>query len=88
MQFAALFACWQSAVMASGETSTGLNTTFTGIAGDGIQRPGDFLRMFGDGFERFRSVKMLAAGDEPDFELFEIDSHIDFGTLRLDILCD
>src|SRR5882757_8507923 len=31
MHFAALFADWQSVVMASGETMTGLNTTFTGI---------------------------------------------------------
>jgi len=29
----ALFAVWQSSVTASGVTRTGLNTTFTGIAG-------------------------------------------------------
>ena len=33
MHLAALFAAWQSAVTASGETMTGLKTTFTGIAG-------------------------------------------------------
>ncbi len=33
MHLAALFAAWHSSVTASGVTSTGLNTTFTGIAG-------------------------------------------------------
>ena len=33
MHFPALFAAWQSSVTASGVTSTGLKTTFTGIAG-------------------------------------------------------
>jgi hypothetical protein len=34
---------------------------------------GNFLRMFGDLLQRFRTIKMLAAGDEPDFKLFKID---------------
>ena len=38
----------------------------------GIERPGDFLRMDGHLFQGFRAVEMLTAGDEPDFELFEI----------------
>ena len=31
------------------------------------------LRMAVDLLQRFVAVEMLAAGDEPDFELFEID---------------
>ena len=31
--------------------------------------------MFGDFLQGFRAVKMLAAGDEPDFKLFQIDVH-------------
>ena len=38
----------------------------------GIERPRDFLRVGGHLFQGFRAVEMLAAGDEPDFELFEI----------------
>jgi hypothetical protein len=30
------------------------------------------MRVDGHLFQGFRSVEMLAAGDEPDFELFEI----------------
>ena len=40
-----------------------------------VQRGGDFLRMFRDGFEGFGSVKMLAAGDKPDFVLFKVNGH-------------
>ena len=41
----------------------------------GIQCPGNFPGMGGYLFESFRPVKMLAAGDKPDFVLFEIDVH-------------
>ena len=49
-----------------------------GIAGivrlcaSSIERLRDFLRVLGDGPQSFRAVKMLAAGDEPDFKRFGI----------------
>ncbi len=52
-----------------------LENDFDRNRGRGVERLGDFLRMFGDGLERFRPVKMLAAGDEPDFVLLEVDVH-------------
>ena len=41
--------------------------------GRGIERLGDFLRMFRDGLEGFGAVEMLTASDEPDFKLFQIN---------------
>ncbi len=37
-----------------------------------IQSAGNFLRVDGDLFQRFGPVKVLAAGDKPDFKLFQI----------------
>ena len=59
--------------MSSGVVITGLKTTLTGIAGAALNARGNFLGMLRDGLEGFGAVKVLAAGDEPDFELFEID---------------
>ena len=62
-------------MIASGVTSTGLNTTFTGIAGATLSALAISCECCGDCFQSFRSVKMLAAGDKPDFKLLEIDIH-------------
>ncbi len=71
MHSGALFASWQSAVMSSGVVITGLKTTLTGIAGAIFSAPAISCECFGDGLEGFRAVEMLAAGDKPDFELFQ-----------------
>jgi hypothetical protein len=39
----------------------------------GIQCPGNFPGMGGNLFEGFRPVKLLAAGDKPNFQSFQID---------------
>jgi len=66
MHRGALLASWHKAVTASGVVRTGLNITLTGMAGAAFERPGDFLRVDGHRFQGFRTVEMLAAGDEPD----------------------
>ncbi len=35
----------------------------------------DLFGMFGDFLKRLRTIEMLASGDEPHLELFQIDSH-------------
>ena len=42
----------------------------------GIESAGDLLRVGGDLLERFRSVQILAAGDEPNFKLLQIHGNI------------
>ena len=58
-----------------GRNHDGLEHDLHGNRGCGVERLGYFLRMFRDGLQRFRAVKVLAAGDEPDFELLEFDVH-------------
>ena len=52
-------------------TSTGLNTTLTGMAGAASSALAISLRIRGDLLERLGAVEVLAAGDEPDFKLLQ-----------------
>ena len=73
MQFGAALASRQSERIASGVVSTGLNTTFTGIADASEKRCSNLLGMRGDFFQRFRPVQVLAASDKPHVILFQIN---------------
>ena len=57
----------------SGVVNTGLNTTFTGHGADAPKRRRDLARMFGDCFQRFRSIQMLTPRHKPDFILLQIN---------------
>ena len=73
MQFAAALASWQMSRIASGPVSTGLNTISHRHAGRCASPCDDRLRIGGDLLEHFIAVQVLTAGDEPDFEWFEVD---------------
>ena len=73
MQFGALLASWQSLVDRVGRRQHRLEDDLDRHAGRLRQPVGDRLRVGGDLLQHFFAVQVLAAGDEPDFELFEVD---------------
>ena len=53
----------------------GLENHLDRNGGSGIEGLGDLLRMLSDGLEGLRPVKVLAAGDKPNFALLKIRVH-------------
>ena len=73
MQLGSSLACWHSAVASAGAFDDRLENNFHGNGRRGVERGGDFLRVGGHFFQGVRPVQMLAAGDKPDFELFQVN---------------
>ena len=70
MQLGAAFAARESSVMEFWRNQHRLEYDLHRNRRRSAQRFGDFLRILSDLFERLRPIKVLAACDEPYFELF------------------
>ncbi len=70
------------AAIASGEATTGLNTTRTGIAGASSSAAATHAALAATWRSAALAVQVLAAGDEPDFELAQGLHRVTFSRLR------
>ena len=73
MQRELTLACWQRAVASAALLMTGLKTTSTGMREEALRAAATCWALSGHLFEGVRAVEMLAAGDEPDLELFQVE---------------
>ena len=68
-QFGAALAAMQAAAIPSGDLTTGLKTTRTGIESDSSRPAAIRSESAGDLPQGLLAVQVLAAGQEPDLEL-------------------